>query len=91
MVEGLELGRCQVMKGGVSAIGVVVGFDAGEEAGSGVGPVDDAAALEHLSLEVLLEEPPLQHFSFRNSFPSLTDRAESPDTSAAAPAIRSAE
>jgi hypothetical protein len=50
------------MKGGVSAIGVVVGFDVGEEAGSGVGPVDDAAALEHLSLEVLLEEPQMQQF-----------------------------
>ena len=42
MVECLELGRCQVIEGGVSAVGVVIRFDVGEKLGAGVGRVAEA-------------------------------------------------
>lgn len=51
VVECLELGRCQVIEGGGSTVGVVVRFDVSGELGAGIVPVAEATALEQLRLE----------------------------------------
>lgn len=51
MKSGLELIRGLVVEGGVSAVGVIVGFDVSKELDAGVGSVEKASALEHLRFE----------------------------------------
>ena len=48
---GLESGGGLVSEGGVFAVGVVVGFDVGEDLDVGIGVGDESAVLEHLGLE----------------------------------------
>ena len=48
---GLESGGCLVSEGGVFAVGVVIGFDEGEDFDVGIGVGDESAVLEHFGLE----------------------------------------
>ena len=48
---GLESGGCLVSDGGVFAVGIVVGFDEGEDLDVGIGVVDESAVLEHFGFE----------------------------------------
>ncbi len=47
----LELDWGFVAQRGVFAVGIVVGFDVGEDLHTGVGVVDEAAALEHFAFQ----------------------------------------
>lgn len=48
---GFELGRGLAAEGRVSSVSVVVGFDVGEDLGSGVLMVEEATALKHIRSE----------------------------------------
>ena len=48
---GLESGGCLVSEGGVFSVGVVVGFEVGEDLDAGIGVSDKRAVLEHLGFE----------------------------------------
>ena len=49
--ESLERGGGFVSEGGVFSMGVVVGFDVGEEFDAGIGVGDERAVGKHLGLE----------------------------------------
>ena len=48
---GLESGGRLVSEGGVFSVGVVVGFDVGEEFDAGIGVSDEGAVLEHFGFQ----------------------------------------
>ena len=48
---GLESGGGLVSEGGVFSVGVVVGFDVGEDLYSGIGVSDERAVLEHFGFQ----------------------------------------
>ena len=48
---GLESGGCFVSEGGVFAVGVIVGFNVGEEFNAGIEVADEAAILERVPMK----------------------------------------
>ena len=48
---GLESGGGLVSEGGVFSVGVVVGFDVGEDFYAGIGVIDEGAVLEHFGFQ----------------------------------------